>query len=86
MGRKKLLEKLQQLFDFQSKKNKLKRKKLGSILNKLIKKKRKLQFKIEHEQDETLLKSYQLELEILNKQLEKGKNALLDNQSIENQS
>ena len=82
MNRKKLLKKIQQFFDRHQDRQGIDIKKLNSILNKLKKKKRKLLNKIQHETDETSIRQYQIELEILNKQLEKGENALLENQEL----
>ena len=76
MNKKKLLKKLQHFFDRQQAEKEVEREKLKSILRKLKKKERKLLAKIEHETDDTLIKKYQIELEIINKQLKKGKTIL----------
>lgn len=76
MNIKKLLKKLQKIFDRQQGRQEIEIKKLKSILKLLKKKKHKLLDKLQHETEECKIKQYQLELEILNKQLEKGFKAL----------
>ena len=76
MNRKKLLKKLQHFFDRKKKEQENEIEKLQTILKKLNKKKRKLIKKIELEPDESSLNNLRLELEILNKQLEKGEKIL----------